>query len=54
MSCVYTHAHKAAMLMEEQRTHLQKFSKNRKKKSGKTDEQRFANVRDVAVPILAV
>jgi hypothetical protein len=42
------------MLMEEQRAHLQKFSKNRKKESGKTNEQRFANVGDVAVPILAV
>jgi hypothetical protein len=40
--------------MEEQRSHLQTFSKNREKKSGKTDEQWFANVRDGRVPIPAV
>ena len=42
------------MLIEEQGAHLNKCSKNREKKSGKTDEQRFANVRDDIVPVLAV
>jgi hypothetical protein len=36
------------------KAHLQNIAENREKKSGKTDEQWFANVRYHVVPIFAV